>query len=83
MTTLDTYRNQAVLRGLDIFVWKSDVTSRHVHWNGTSEFISYYHVRVIRAVIRAIYVWQISYYPSLFKCCPVFLAIYKGVLISP
>jgi len=39
MTAFDTYTNQGVLRGLEKFVWKSDVTRRHVHWNGTREFI--------------------------------------------
>jgi len=61
MTALDTYRNQGVLRGLEMFVWKSDVTSRHAHLSGKSEFIPYYHLRVTCAVIRAVYVWQISY----------------------
>jgi hypothetical protein len=53
MTALDIYTNQGVLRDLEKFVWISNVTRRqvHVHWNGTSEFISYCNLHVTRAVI--------------------------------
>jgi len=79
MTALDICTNQGVLRDLEKFVWISNVTRRHVHvhWNGTSEFISCYNLHVTRAVICvcAIYFWEISCYLNLFKCCPVFFAI--------
>jgi len=75
MTAFDTYTNQGVLRGLEKFVWNSDVTRRHLHWTGTIEFISYYYLRVTRAVICAICFRQIPYYPNFFKCCPVFRVI--------